>query len=202
LIPEQFLTPTGIASTETFGVAVVAGPVICTGIATAEALGAVVVAGPLICTSITTLEEHGLADVSTTSEAARDASDLISQAHYNAALILNKRVSIYTMNGPSPVIGGTSLVAIIRNASTREQELGSHFGINIDRVFEIAKQGTLDLSKIRPQKHLIRYGGVYWQILTVNMDDAEYTISDEITASVHVFTCARLQRGGIAEMVT
>ena len=133
--------------------------------------------------------------------ALTDARDVLSEAHKNAADLFAKTVAIHAGDSGTAVTGGAALSATVRGLSTKEQRLVEiHFGLGQDRIFEVARQGTVDLTKIRAHKHKIKYGDVFWEVIRVEVDDAETTTLDEVDASVYLFTARRMQKGGIGEL--
>lgn len=129
-----------------------------------------------------------------------DLRDILSAAHAEMAGLIGKTVDLYALDETTVVTNGTSLSAIVRGANHREEKWLASIGIKVDLVVEIPAQGLVDLSVLRPQKHKVKYGGVFWEIKSIQHDDLDTTTSEAPTASVWTLMCCRDKSGGIGEI--
>ena len=130
-----------------------------------------------------------------------DERTLMATAHYNACIVAGgKTVSLHLGTNGTPVTGGSALYCMFRRPSKKEVEKIGHRGIKADAVVEIAKQGTVDLTVVKPKKYRFKYGDVYWEIIDIITDDWETTSSGAVDAAVYAFAVDRLDSGGIGEL--
>jgi hypothetical protein len=134
-----------------------------------------------------------------------DVRDLMAEAHYNLAVMLGLKVDIYLdTSSVAPISGWSDLYALIRSMTTQEQKLNSTNNLRGEKVIEIARQPwptpTFTGDELKPRKHRIKYGDVFWEIVSVMNDDMEIIANGLESAAVYTCMVRRMGPyvGGLA----
>jgi hypothetical protein len=127
-----------------------------------------------------------------------DARTMMAAGHALMSQYQGKTADLYKFDGITPagaiVTGGAGLPVLVRQPTRNEQAfLQSIISAMAEFMFEVARQGTVDLSQLLPVKHAWKYGGVFWEIINVQIDDAETTALGKTSGAVYVMATRRLQ---------
>lgn len=128
--------------------------------------------------------------------ALTDVRDLMSAAHVNGCeLAGGKTIDIHQEDSLTPVTGWSNLAAIARGLNDREQRNASLVALQIDMVFEVARQAAFIGANLRPHKYKVKHGDVFWQIVSMTADDAEVTTLGRTDAAVYTLYAQKLDTG-------
>lgn len=121
-----------------------------------------------------------------------DLRDLAAGAHKNMADLLAETVTVYAYDGSTAVATGVS--AVVRDPTNQERRWMGAYGITVDRVVEVPKQGAFSPLLFEPHRFKILHSGTLYEIVQAN-EPLAATDSGAVKPASVVLFCQRMGIG-------
>lgn len=121
-----------------------------------------------------------------------DTRAILAEAHYNQCVFFGKTIDICLATSDTPIVGMTTLYAMVRQPNKQELAMQSAHNVQVDKVFEVARQASFTGSTLQPRTHRVKYASVFWEVVSISMDDLEVSTNGKEDAAVYTLMCRRL----------